>query len=71
MTKIWKSKTIAANVAAIALLTVESMVGYPMPPEAQAYILAMLNVALRIITNDARYQSRHAIPDKTSDAWHG
>lgn len=51
MKKWWQSKTLWANAIGITAIIVQSQVGYVISPEAQATLLAVVNMALRAITN--------------------
>ena len=48
--KIWASKTLWVNILAIIALIVQTYTGFVIDIEAQASILAFINVALRLIT---------------------
>lgn len=50
---IFLSKTVWANIVAIAGFFVNRKFGYVIPPEAEVEILAFINVVLRTITHDA------------------
>ncbi|WP_429885362.1 hypothetical protein [Geoalkalibacter halelectricus] len=50
--KFWLSKTFWVNTLAIIALIVQSYTGFIMSVEAQASILAALNVALRLVTKE-------------------
>lgn len=52
MTQPWKSKTMWANVLAIAGLLLSSTFGVELTPEAAAGALALINVILRIVTKE-------------------
>jgi uncharacterized membrane protein len=50
----WRSKTLWVNLVAVVALLVQSLpdVGFVIDAEAQAGILAFINVVLRLITNE-------------------
>lgn len=52
MTQPWKSKTMWANVLAIAGLLLSSTFGVELTPEAATGALALINVILRIVTKE-------------------
>lgn len=52
MTQPWKSKTMWANVLAIAGLLLDSTFGVELTPEAATGALALINVILRIVTKE-------------------
>lgn len=49
----WRSKTLWINGVAAGALIAQSQWGFVISPEAQAAILAVVNLALRIITKEA------------------
>jgi hypothetical protein len=48
----YKSKTLWVNAIAIVGIVFESMFGYPIEPEAQLGILAVINLILRVVTKE-------------------
>lgn len=52
MKKFWQSKTFYVNMAAIVALIAQSEFGYIISLEAQASMLAAVNVGLRLITKE-------------------
>ena len=48
--KVWESKTFWVNVIAILALLAQTQVGFVIDPEAQAALLAVINVGLRAVT---------------------
>lgn len=50
MKKFWKSKTLLANIAALALIALQSQTGFVVSPELQATGLAIGNLILRALT---------------------
>jgi len=48
--KVWESKTFWVNLISILALLAQTQVGFIIPPEAQAALLAVINVGLRAIT---------------------
>ena len=48
--KLWTSKTFWLNILAIIVVAVQTQTGFVIDIEAQAAILAVVNLALRVIT---------------------
>ncbi len=48
--KLWASKTFWVNILAIIVVAVQTQTGFVIDIEAQAAILAVINLALRAIT---------------------
>ena len=48
--KVWKSKTFWVNVIAILALLAQTQVGFIIDAEAQAALLAVINLGLRAVT---------------------
>lgn len=51
--KIWKSKTLWANLISIAALVIQTKTGYVIEPATQAMALGLLNGGLRFLTKEA------------------
>lgn len=51
--KFWLSKTFWVNLLALVAIVVQSLTGFVMSIEAQASILAVVNVVLRLVTKEA------------------
>lgn len=49
---VWTSKTLWVNVIGLIALVVQSLTGYIIDIEAQASILAFINVMLRLVTKE-------------------
>ena len=52
MKKPWKSKTLYINIVAIIAMFLESQLGYELDAETQVVILAVINLVLRLITQE-------------------
>ena len=48
--KVWESKTFWVNVIAVLALLAQTQVGFIIDPEAQAALLAVINLGLRAVT---------------------
>ncbi len=49
----WRSKTLWVNIIAVLVIVVQGLTGFVITPEAQAGILAILNLILRLQTEEA------------------
>lgn len=51
----WMSKTLWANIVAVAVILIQGWTGYVIPPEDQVIILGFVNMVLRWISKSELY----------------